>query len=243
MPNEELLRRQEKIREVMDRFPTQKEFAEAIGMKGPRISKALKPENASDRRLAPIERAIDEWKQAESSNGKEESQIPTEAGAPKGLSDEQLEKFGLVRIAHTNVEAGAGDEREVDFVEEDGATVMPRWYVRQEFGVRPERVKRIKVRGDSMRPTLREGENAYMILMTAGERVQSGLIYMIHGPGGFQVKRLKIESEYDPATGDVNEFMMICSDNPEEDNTQLPLNYFRQEYRVVAYFAKTEKDL
>jgi phage repressor protein C with HTH and peptisase S24 domain len=54
----QLAKRRDDILDVIDDFGTQKAFAEAIDMDPSRISRALNKDHVSDRRLAPIERAI-----------------------------------------------------------------------------------------------------------------------------------------------------------------------------------------
>lgn len=60
--------RRRRVEAVAEGMGSQKALADALEMSEPRISKALNKELASDRRLAPIERAISEkklWQYAE----------------------------------------------------------------------------------------------------------------------------------------------------------------------------------
>ena len=114
----------------------------------------------------------------------EEELAPVDPEEAKDMPARELKRWGLSRIEHMSIEVSAGNGREVHLEEVTGATILPSWYVRQEFGVPPERVKRVKVVGDSMVPILRPGQHIYIVLLTGTEAISNGVIHVLDGRGG-----------------------------------------------------------
>lgn len=171
---------------------------------------------------------------------------PTRSGDAPGdvpSSVELRDRSALVAIPTLTVTADAGDGAEVEFEEVEGFTYFPRWFVREHFGVPYERLRRLHVRGTSMRPTIEPGEAVYVALMEAGARPNHGAVYVIAAPHGLLVKRLFFDAEPDPDGGGVRYFVRVHSDNPEAGTDRLPLDVFNRDYHVIAELTRTEKPL
>ena len=142
------------------------------------------------------------------------------------LSDEELRARGLLRIPE--VEVSAGDGREVYLDEIGGEMILPAWYIRTEFGVEPSRLCTARVMGDSMEPTLRAGQRIYVV-ERRGEPLRDGVIYLLYGPDGIQVKRIRFDRE------DEDVRIWIWSDNEEALRYRLPRERFEDDYRVLGW--------
>ena len=140
-----------------------------------------------------------------------------------------VDEATLVRIDHVNVEVSAGDGAHVDIEEVTGSTFHPAWYVRERFGVEPDRVKTVRVHGTSMVPTLMPGQEVEVVLMRPGERPLHGGVYVLRGPHGLLVKRLFFDD------ADDGRFVRIHSDNPEAGTDRVPLDVFSQDYEPLAH--------
>lgn len=133
----------------------------------------------------------------------------------------------LWRIPLLSVEVAAGDgvvAHEKDELEEAGPPdYLPEPYIRQEYGVRPQRVFDVRVRGDSMTDTIRAGERIRCVTWD-GEDLVDGSIYILAGPWGALIKRVLF-------TGDT---LTLHSDNDARPDTELSHEEFDEQYRVVA---------
>lgn len=140
---------------------------------------------------------------------------------------------GLVRIPQVTVETECGDgAAHVGFEEVEGYVVYPEWQIRQEFGVEPSRVKEIRTRGSSMEPTIMPGQRLFVALWD-GQPLQDGLVYVIHGPGGVQIKRLFIEPDH----------IHVWSDNAEAPRFRVKLEQWDRDYRVMAVALEINRKL
>ncbi len=106
----------------------------------------------------------------------------------------------------------AGPEGEILYEEIEDYYPFKQWWIEKLVGKRPERKKDlilIRVRGDSMSPTVNQGEMA-LVDTYEGERmeVRSGQIYLVTMPeGSTAMKRLVLSKEQD-------RYKLVClSDN------------------------------
>ena len=76
------------------------------------------------------------------------------SNAPTGESAEKREGLRLQPVPE--IEVGAGDDVATDTV--NGNLVLPRSYIRSEYGIRPDRLVIMRVRGRSMVDTLMPGQ-------------------------------------------------------------------------------------
>jgi len=104
-------------------------------------------------------------------------------------------------------ELSAGDGRIVPTLIEAHSPIVyrQRWF--QRIGARPEHVKRVRVDGDSMEPTLYDGD--YVVINLADTRLIDGRVYaLVYGSDRHgRVKRM-----YRTPTG-----IRVVSDNPDKD--------------------------
>lgn len=239
----DMAERRERILTVVAEFGSQKAFAQAIGFGESRISRALDPETISDRRLAPIERAIAKLRKGQ--NNGSPSTPPASAGVPLSEAADAAE---VIHIPEVQIEADAGDGTDptaYGIEEVNGELRLPAWYIRAEYGVEPARVRQIRTRGTSMEPTIYAGQRL-LVALWDGARIQDGLVYVIAGPGGLQIKRLFIEEEETPAedgTLRTRTLVHVWSDNPEAPRYRIPATRFETEYRVVAVALEINRKL
>lgn len=136
----------------------------------------------------------------------------------------------LYRVPALRVEVGAGDEMEVwtEFEDDDEAEYLPAAVVRRVYGVGPDRIRKIRVRGNSMHPTLQPGQWVRVILRN-GEPLIDGSIYVLSSTAGALIKRLVFDGAK----------IRVTSDNPNYPMWTIPMNEFDEQYRVVARLASS----
>lgn len=222
---ESLTARRQRILDKIESFGSQKAFAEAIGMNQSRVSKALNAQWLSDRRLAPIEQAIFqmETQHLNGNNDAQQHKLLALSSSSANLPSD------LIRIPDVEVEVGAGPETEITFEVVQNGIYMSREQARQEFGVDPARLHRITVRGNSMEPTLKAGDRIY-VARWDGEELMDGWIYVLRGPLGLMIKRLRFEERS----------IWISSDNTDAPNWKMSLEEFQQEYRIIAFAVRRD---
>lgn len=120
--------------------------------------------------------------------------------APQSIVEKDAE---FVLVPRYNVEAGAGAGRVVERESEIGKLAFRRDWLAQK-GVAVKDLAVIRVKGDSMAPTIRDG--SLVLVDTRQEKVAEDGIYIIMKDGHLVAKRLQV----DFATGGV----FIKSDNP-----------------------------
>jgi len=151
----------------------------------------------------------------------DDSRYLTEVNSESTEEDLDLE---LQRVPE--IETGAGEE--VDMEPINAGLVLPKSYIRQRYGVRPDRLCVMRVRGDSMMNTLRPQQRV-VAAEHEGEILRDG-IYGLHGPLGFSIKRLVFDrKENEPV-------IWIWSDNDkyEEQRHYITQEVFQQDYKVIA---------
>jgi phage repressor protein C with HTH and peptisase S24 domain len=123
-----------------------------------------------------------------------------------GVQDQQEENDkDLVRVPRLSVGASAGPGAHVNAEEAFGHIAFdPRW-LRQLGGSSPSRLRFIRVQGDSMSPTLSDGDDILVDEGDAADRLRDG-IYVLRTEDSLMVKRLALS----PA----NRTLTIKSDNP-----------------------------
>ena len=126
-----------------------------------------------------------------------------------------------------------GTEEDVEPEETPSDTIFPDWYIRSEYGVSPDRIRFVRVRGDSMVPTVSPGQRLVVALLFDGYTLRDSSVYIIVGPGGAQVKRLMIEPGH----------VHVWSDNPDRPRFRVNLETFYRDYKVVAIVLETSVKL
>lgn len=126
--------------------------------------------------------------------------IPLESGARTPEGYVSVNRYNL------KFEAGSGHiQWEIEEEEEPRAYSVS--YLRAK-GIKPENARRVKITGDSMAPTLWDGDSA---LVDIGDRtVRDGKVYVMRYGDGFRVKRVLIRFD---------KSLVLVSDNkayPEE---------------------------
>lgn len=126
------------------------------------------------------------------------------------------------------LQAGAGNDVTQKIT--GGGLQLPRHYIRSEYGIRPEKLCLIRVRGDSMKPTLLEGQKV-IAARWEGEPLRDGVVYALEGPLGYTVKRLRFGRE------DGEAVIWVWSDNDAyaDHRHYLTRGAFEEEYTVIAW--------
>lgn len=106
--------------------------------------------------------------------------------------------------------------------------VLPRSYIRREYGVHPKRLVVMRVRGRSMVDTLNPGQKV-LAVRHKGQDLEDDVIYGLRGPLGFTVKRLRFDRK------EGRPVIWIWPDNPEQADQRhcLKLSDFEEEYNIV----------
>ncbi|MGB3543720.1 S24 family peptidase [Rubrivirga sp.] len=162
-------------------------------------------------------------------NYKSEASTPTEPrqrAILSALADIAGDTDGddFVMVPELAVEASAGDGADVDEAEVVvGYMAINRVVARHEYGFDPDRLRTIVVRGTSNYPTLRPGQRL-VVSLYAGEDLVDGAFYVMTGPSGRIIKRLKLRAGV----------ILVVSDNHEYETLEVPVAEFRSDYEVHA---------
>lgn len=165
----------------------------------------------------------------------------TTGHAPMVIRDKdlayELEESGIEmhRVPELRVEVAAGDGVEVYTPDEMqwNEEWISRQFIRQEYQVAPEKVRTLRVRGNSMQDTIAPGDRIRVALWD-GERLWEGSIYVLHGPGGLTIKRYQ---------GVENGHVLLRADNPDVSDRQVPQERWDNEYRPVAWALEVTQPL
>ena len=175
----DLAKRRERILRLIEEVGTQKALAEALGMTESRVSKALSPETVSDRRLAPIERAISEWKDSKGQSGGE---VEPKEGHERTSGAAQL------NVKAFSVRAGGVvvDERVT------GEYVVDAGEIESLYEHRPSAPFVVEMIGESMEPDFRSGDRLIIEPYPRGTReIQASAIYLFRLEGLVEVKQIE----------------------------------------------------
>lgn len=112
----------------------------------------------------------------------------------------------LVQVARLEVGASAGPGALVDDESAVGQFSFDESWLRRVASGRPEDLSIIRVSGDSMLPTLSDGDDILVDRSDAGDRLRDG-IYVLRRDDALSVKRISVN----PAGGSV----AVNSDNPD----------------------------
>lgn len=140
----------------------------------------------------------------------------------------------LVDIAAEAAGPNGGFLVDTEYFEiEPSGVFLPDSYIRQVYGVSPDRVYYIHGRGRSMVPTIMPGQRVMIALLHPGAKIRDGLIYVINyaaAPlGAVLVKRLEIEPDH----------IRVVSDNDEVDDYLVPFDVWDRDYSLAAVVLET----
>lgn len=161
------------------------------------------------------------------------SQVSADSPALQPESD-LVEIPLLVDIAAEAAGPNGGFLVDSDYFEiEPSGVFLPKDYVRQMYGVSPDRVYYIHGRGRSMVPTIMPGQRMMIALLHPGTAIRDGLIYVIDyaaAPlGGVLVKRLELTPDH------VN----VVSDNDDVADYLVPFEVWQRDYQLRAVVLET----
>lgn len=206
---------------------------QAIRLKEARKELGLSQDDAFARlRMAGRDISLSSYKRWERGERDLPKEVAEEVIRLLGKSEEELMKKrvgppGLEMQPVPEIETGGSEKGGTGA---DGSTLaLPRPYVRSEYGVDPERLVLMRVRGLGMADTLRPGQTV-LAARHEGEDLEDDVIYGLRGPLGFTVKRLRFDRK------EGTPVIWIWPDNPElEDQRRcLELSELEEEYDVVA---------
>lgn len=188
----------ERVREArLEAHLTQAALAKAAGMKQPTIAEIEAGDYKESRRLNALARALKvspDWLE----HGRGPKHISNIS--PVVLVEGSDEEF--VEVRALSLKTSAGGAYTVDYVAVKGGRAYTREYFRKK-GIKPEKCFRVTVAGDSMEPTLFDGDEA--LVNGAETEIRNGRVYAFHVRGEPRVKRffwqsdgtLKIHSDND----------------------------------------------
>ena len=108
-----------------------------------------------------------------------------------------------VQIPRYDVQASAGSGSEVHDEQMIGLMAFDEMFLRRQLGVRTEGLATIEATGDSMEPTIRDGD--LLLIDTEANDLRDGRIYVLNVHGLLAVKRLQVQMDGSIA---------VSSDNP-----------------------------
>ena len=112
----------------------------------------------------------------------------------------------LVLIKRYDVRASAGTGAVVDQEELIGMVAFDEMFLRRQVGVRSDALVTVEATGDSMEPTIRDGD--ILLVDTSENDIRDGRIYVINVHGLLSVKRIRVNMDGSLA---------VCSDNTRYD--------------------------
>ena len=163
----------------------------------------------------------------------EPSGVEADSRDPSDPDSKLVEIPLLVDITPDASEAAGFLVDQEHFELEPSGVFLPDSYVRQMYGVSPDRVMYLHGRGRSMVPTIMPGQRVMVALLTPGTAVRDGLIYVINyaaAPlGAVLVKRLQLEPGH----------VRVVSDNPEVDDYTVSFEVWDRDYSLAAVVLET----
>lgn len=149
----------------------------------------------------------------------------------------ELEESGIEmrRVPQLRVEVDAGHGAQVyaeDEIEENEEWLTAA-FIRREYSVDPSKVRTLRVRGNSMQPTIEPGDRV-RVAVWDGETMWEGTVYVLHGPGGLTIKRYQ---------GVHNGHVLLTADNPNVQDREVPQDRWNDEYRPVAWALEVTQPL
>lgn len=151
----------------------------------------------------------------------------------KGFSGAEEVEFQLV----PEIERGVGEDSSPP--PSEGQLVLPKPYIRQRYGIRPDRIVEMRMRGDSMEDTLSAGQRILAARWEEDQQLKDGAIYGLHSDVGFTVKRIRFDRKNE------RQVIWIWADSPNyaEQRHYLTREEFEQEYEVVAWALEVNQKL
>lgn len=121
----------------------------------------------------------------------------------------------------------------------EGQLILPKPYIRQRYGIRPDRIVAMRMRGDSMEDTLSAGQRILAVRWERDQQLKDGAIYGLHSDVGLTVKRIRFDRKNE------QQVIWIWADNPDyaEQRHYLTQEEFEQEYEVVAWALEANQKL
>ena len=173
----------------------------------------------------------------------------SEKGLPprevRRLSDEELAERDLYRVRRISVQAGRPGAELVFLNERGEEEVLTGSYIRRKYSIQPHRLAEVVVHGESMNgppANVAPGSVLRVAMMEDTAQVQTGAVYVVYGPDGYQLKRLRIEEE-PQEDRTVERFVWLWSDNEAEGRVRLPVEVWERDYEVVAMALTVENSL
>lgn len=147
-----------------------------------------------------------------------------------------LEEAGVslyrIPVLDVETEAGTGAIVYEDADANDSAEWMTEGYIRHNYSVAPDRVRNIRVRGNSMTPTIRPGDRV-RVAIHQGEDLWDGAIYVIRSPSGLIIKRLHL----------LPENVQLISDNSDFSTIDVSSQEFESQFTPIAWMLEVVRPL
>ena len=158
-----------------------------------------------------------------------------ENGATRGSAREMESDAPMHPIPQLRVEVEAGTGAvayEADELEVTETEWLAETFIRREYGVPPQRVRTLPVRGDSMVRTIMPGDRVRVALWD-GEPMWERKIYVLRGPLGLTIKRWNVRGDN----------IELQADNPEVEGYTITPEDWEDKWTVVAWLLEVIKPL
>lgn len=109
-------------------------------------------------------------------------------------------------------------------------------YLQRRYGVRSEKLCMMHVTGNGMRGTLEPGQQI-ILARWDGEDLRDGIIYCLHGPTGFMLRRLRLGRR------EKKNMIGIRSDNDRVESWWTSLEEFEKKYTPLGWALEAQRRL
>lgn len=158
--------------------------------------------------------------------------VQADAGLPGPMQAGEHDLYPVPEL-RVEVEAGTGA---VAYDDDEHTYTNTEWlsatFIRREYGVPPDRVRTLTVRGDSMIDTISPGERVRVALWE-GDRMWQRRIYVFNGPFGLTIKRWNSTADR----------IVLEADNPAVENRSISRDTWEADWSVVAWLLEVVKPL
>lgn len=121
----------------------------------------------------------------------------------------------------------------------EGQLILPKPYIRRRYGIPPDRIIAMRMRGDSMEDTLSAGQRILAVRWEKDQQLKDGAIYGLYSDVGLTVRRIRFDRKNE------QQVIWIWADNPDyaEQRHYLTQEEFEQEYEVLAWALEASQKL
>lgn len=151
------------------------------------------------------------------------------------------EGLGLEMQRIPQLQTDTGETKSLSFHE--GGLALPKAYIRQRYGTRPDRLIMVRVRGDGMAGTLQPGQTVFAARLDKKQDLEDGAVYALRGPHGFRLRRLRFSQSEGKSEGKPVIWIWADNDKYADQRRCLTVEEFDRKYQVIAVAIGVEQRL